>query len=128
MKRPALLLLLTGLIAPVGLVLAQAPAASTAASAPEAKPGRRPLSTEALRDSGTFPDDLQPEAAKPQIKVPLGRQPPTPAATASAVQAPGASKVNDGVARCKAQPTPATREACLRDLRAADSAATGASR
>lgn len=103
-------------------VAAAAPAASTVSSSPAAKAARRPLAGQELRDSAEFPRDLEPEAPKPQIRVPLGRKPPVPATAASVARAgtdtanAGGGKVNDGVARCKAQAATEAREACLRAL------------
>jgi hypothetical protein len=123
MQRLALVLsaiLATAVAYPAAAQVSAAPAAS-AASVPEARPARRPLSAEALRDSGTFPEDLQPDAPKPQVRLPLGRKPPAPSAVAASgvtrdAAAGRPTKVNDDVARCKAQATAPAREACLARL------------
>jgi hypothetical protein len=107
-----------------------APAASGASAPAAAKPGKRPLTADELRESGTFPGDLRPEGpsegpVKPQIKVPLGKKPPAPSeAVASAVSrdtAASPTKINDQVARCKGQSTAQLRAACARQLAASDS-------
>jgi hypothetical protein len=58
--------------------------------------------------------------------VPLGRKPPTSAQAASAARVGGdagrTSKIDDSVARCKANAEAAAREACLRALAASDPA------
>lgn len=83
------------------------------AAAPEARPARKPLGRDALRDSGTFPQDLAPAAPRPQVRLPLGRKPPVAAGAASAGGAGGGPAIDDQVARCKAQAaTPAARAAC----------------
>ena len=107
-----------------------APAASGASAPAPAKPGKRPLTAEELRESGNFPGESRPEGPtegpiKPQIKIPLGKKPPAPSETvASAVSrdiAASPTKVNDQVARCKGQSTAQLRAACARQLAASDS-------
>ena len=97
------------------------PAASSAsAAAPTtAKPGKRPLSPEELRDSATMPGELRPAApVVPQVNIPIGKGAAQPSMAASAVPQNAASapgQINDAVARCKAQTDPKERAKCMRD-------------
>ena len=106
--------------------LGQAPPTPSASAPAPAKPGKRPLTAEELRDSGSFPGELRPAGPNtPQINIPLGKKPPAPSdAAASAANQDAASspgKIDDRVARCKALKGAAARAACTHDLAASDS-------
>jgi hypothetical protein len=106
---------------------APASAASSAASAPRtARPVKRPLTAQELRESATFPGDMRPEdMPPPQVKVPLGRKPPPPSPAEAAAAAEGAAapgKIDDRVARCKALKDARQRDACTRAVVASEPA------
>jgi mono/diheme cytochrome c family protein len=100
----------------VASVLAASSPAASSSAPPVVKPRpavRRPLTPEALRDSGTTPGDLRPEdRTTPQIVVPLNRTQPR-GKTAPAAQP---SPINDEAARCEAAPTREARQLCLDKL------------
>jgi hypothetical protein len=109
---------------------AQAPQAPQAVSAPAsaasagpfgprtAKPVKRPLTAQELRDSATFPGDMRPDdMPPPQVTVPLGRKPPPPTpaeASAAAQDATAPGKIDDRIARCKGLADARQRDACTR--------------
>lgn len=102
---------------------AAASAASSSASAPTtSKRVKRPLTAQELRESATFPGDMRPQdMPPPQVSVPLGRKPPppSPAEAQEAAQDAGMpGKIDDRVARCKAQADPKQRAACTSALAA----------
>jgi hypothetical protein len=108
---------------------ASAPASSPAGSATaprSSKPVKRPLNSEELRESATFPGDMRPEdMPPPQVTVPLGRKPPPPSPAEASEAAQGAAmpgKIDDRVARCKAMADPRQRVACTRAVAASDAA------
>lgn len=89
------------------------------ASAPAAKPDKRPATPAEMRDSATAPGDLRPERrVTPQLSIPL-----TPNATPKPVLTPtpkGAAApsggVDDSVARCNAMADAQARDACRAKL------------
>jgi hypothetical protein len=95
-----------------------APAASSVAPiAPGVKPPQRLLTPEEKRDSNAQPDDLKVDrAVAPQLTIPFGKTPPSPAKgdARAARRSPAASAVgvDDGVARCEAEADDATRAIC----------------
>lgn len=102
-------------------------AASAVASAPRtAKPVKRPLTAQELRESSTFPGDLRPQdMPPPQVTVPLGRKPPAPSPAEAEAAAQGAAapgKIDDRVARCKALADARQRLACTQALHASEPA------
>ena len=98
---------------------AAASAVSSPASAP-AKAVRRPLTPEEQRDAAQFPDGSQPDRpVLPQVLVPLGKKPAPLEGTAGAAPA---VKINDDVARCKAQAGPKQKAACVHAPSASDAA------
>jgi len=102
----------------------QSPTASAAASAASAsapaKAVRRALTPEEQRDTAQFPDGSQPDRPlMPQVLVPFGKKPAPFDNSASGV-AP--VKINDDVARCKAQAGPGQKAACVHAPTASDAA------
>jgi hypothetical protein len=102
----------------------QSPTASAAASAvagpssAPAKPARRLLTPEELRDTAQFPDGVQPgQPTLPQVLVPLGKKPAPLAPTAAG---PAPKKIDDTVARCKALTDPRHKSACVHAPAASD--------
>jgi hypothetical protein len=106
---------------------APASAASAGPSAPRtAKPVKRPLTAQELRDSASFPGDMRPEdMPPPQVTVPLGRKPPPPSPAETEAAAQGAAapgKIDDRIARCKGLADARQRDACTRAAAASEPA------
>ena len=110
--------------APVAAPVPAASSASDVSASPASKRVKRPLTAQELRESATFPGDLRPEdMPPPQVNLPLGRKPPPPSASDAAAAAQDAAvpgKIDDRVARCKAQADPRQRAACTRALAASE--------
>lgn len=110
--------------APVAAPVPAASAASDVAAPGSSRRVKRPLTAQELRESATFPGDLRPEdMPPPQVNLPLGRKPPPPSASDAAAAAQDAAvpgKIDDRVARCKAQADPRQRAACTRALAASE--------
>ena len=101
-----------------------APAASAPASAPApSTPEPRVQTPTELRDSATPPGDLRPEErVTPQIVIPLRKTAPSTKAQRAAarrgVAASASGGIDDSAARCEAEASKATREACRASLAA----------
>lgn len=100
--------------APSALPVLPGPAAPAAASAPAGPRLRGPAET---GNRAAAPGDLRPERpVAPQITIPVGKRPPTPApkrnapAAASGGAAPGG--IDDAAARCDSQVDPQAQAAC----------------
>jgi hypothetical protein len=114
-----------GIVAAAPVAPQTAASAASSASAPTtSKRVKRPLTAQELRESATFPGDMRPQdMPPPQVSVPLGRKPPppSPAEAQEAAQDAGMpGKIDDRVARCKAQADPKQRAACTSALAASD--------
>ena len=102
---------------------ATAPAVPEASAPSAGKPVPRPLGPAELRESATAPGDLRPEdPVRPQINIPLGKQPkpslaPEPRAQRRIGSASAASGgINDASARCEAEADSQARLACRNKL------------
>lgn len=101
---------------------ASAPAPLPAASTPRAsKPGPRSLTPTELRDSASQPGDLRPErAVTPQVRIPLGKTPPTQMKSESRAlrrgNATSTGSVDEAAARCDAQSGEQARATCRERL------------
>jgi hypothetical protein len=85
------------------------------ASAPAAKPEKRPATPAEMRDSATAPGDLRPERrVTPQLSIPLTpNASPKPVLTPTPKGTTGPSGgVDDSVARCNAMADAQARDAC----------------
>ena len=102
---------------------ATAPAVPEASAPSAGKPAPRPLGPAELRESATTPGDLRPEdPVRPQINIPLGKQPkssltPEPRAQRRIGSASAANGgINDASARCEAEVDSQARLACRNKL------------
>ena len=89
------------------------------ASAPAAKPDKRPATPAEMRDSATAPGDLRPERrVTPQVSIPINNGAPakpvlTPAPRGAATSSGG---VDDAMARCGALADAQARNDCRAKL------------
>ena len=114
---PLLAVLIASALPFAAFAQASAPVAASAASTAPAPTGPRLLTPAEKRDNAdaAAAPDLRPDhPVVPQIRIPLGRTPPTAPGSAPARRgsAAPAGHIGDAAARCEALPAGAERAAC----------------
>ena len=107
----------------VQTAMATTPAMPEASTPSAGKVVPRPLGPAELRESATTPGDLRPQdPVRPQVNIPLGKQPgPSLASEPRAQRRIGSASatsggINDASARCEAEADPQARLSCRNKL------------